>query len=65
VAVKDSVKKHTDRRIKLRLAINERSRCVVVALNKSGGRAREMDRRMLEEKCGPILGVGLDRMFRV
>jgi internalin A len=28
---------------------------VVVALNKSGGRAREMDRRMLEEKCGPIL----------
>jgi internalin A len=28
---------------------------VVVALNKSGGRAREMDRRTLEEKCGPIL----------
>ena len=28
---------------------------VVVALNKSGGRAREMDRRRLEEKCGPIL----------
>jgi internalin A len=28
---------------------------VVVALNKSGGRAREMDRRMLEEKCGPIV----------
>jgi internalin A len=28
---------------------------VVVALNKSGGCAREMDRRTLEEKCGPIL----------
>jgi GTPase SAR1 family protein len=28
---------------------------VVVALNKSGGRAREMDRRTLEEKYGPIL----------
>ena len=28
---------------------------VVVALNKSGGRARDMDRRTLEEKCGPIL----------
>jgi hypothetical protein len=28
---------------------------VVVALNKSGGRAREMDRRTLEDKCGPIL----------
>jgi internalin A len=28
---------------------------VVVALNKSGWRAREMDRRTLEEKCGPIL----------
>jgi hypothetical protein len=28
---------------------------VVVALNKSRGRAREMDRRTLEEKCGPIL----------
>ena len=28
---------------------------VVVALNKSGGRAREMGRRTLEEKCGPIL----------
>src|SRR5271166_5281166 len=28
---------------------------VVVALNKSGGRAREMDRRTLEENCGPIL----------
>ena len=28
---------------------------VVVALNKSGGRSREMDRRTLEEKCGPIL----------
>src|SRR5271166_6563639 len=28
---------------------------VVVALNKSGGHAREMDRRTLEEKCGPIL----------
>src|SRR5271166_37139 len=28
---------------------------VVVALNKSGGHAREMDRRTLEENCGPIL----------
>ena len=28
---------------------------VVVALNKSGGHAREMDRRTLEEKYGPIL----------
>jgi internalin A len=28
---------------------------VVVALNKSGGREREMDRHTLEEKCGPIL----------
>jgi hypothetical protein len=28
---------------------------VVVALNKSDGGAREMDRRKLEEKCGPIL----------
>jgi internalin A len=28
---------------------------VVVALNKSGGRVREMDRRTLEEKYGPIL----------
>jgi internalin A len=28
---------------------------VVVALNKSGGRAREMDRRAFEETCGPIL----------
>jgi hypothetical protein len=28
---------------------------VVVALNKSGGRAREMDRRTLEEKYGSIL----------
>jgi internalin A len=28
---------------------------VVVALNKSGGRAREMDRRTLEEKYGPVL----------
>jgi internalin A len=28
---------------------------VVVALNKSGGREREMDRRTLEEKSGPIL----------
>jgi internalin A len=28
---------------------------VVVALNKSGGRAREMDRRTLEENYGPIL----------
>ena len=28
---------------------------MVVALNKSGGRAREMDRRTLEDKCGPIL----------
>jgi internalin A len=28
---------------------------VVVALNKSGGRAREMDRRTLEKKYGPIL----------
>jgi internalin A len=28
---------------------------VIVALNKSGGRAREMDRRTLEEKYGPIL----------
>lgn len=28
---------------------------VVVALNKSGGRAREMDRRTLEEKYGPII----------
>src|ERR1700692_2796180 len=28
---------------------------VVVALNKSRGRAREMDRLILEKKCGPIL----------
>ena len=28
---------------------------VVVALNKSGGRAREMDRRTLEDEYGPIL----------
>jgi internalin A len=28
---------------------------VVVALNKSGGRVREMDRRSLQEKYGPIL----------
>jgi internalin A len=29
---------------------------VVVALNKSSGRPREMDRRTLEEKYGPIMG---------
>ena len=36
---------------------------VVVALNKSGGRAREMDRRTLEDKCGPILACP-DRVLR-